>query len=145
MRLGLYEVIIKPTIGLEVNMIFPNQPVQAINSWHAHVYYQLSNTREIAVALRKKIMEKFPYTTIGRWHDEAVGPHLVSMYQVAFKVEHFDPFVQWLAVNRDGLNVLVHPHTENAYNDHLVFGFWLGDKLPLNEKSLIQMADRASR
>jgi aromatic ring-cleaving dioxygenase len=40
---------------------------------------------------------------------------------------------------------LVHPHTENAYNDHLVFGFWLGDKLPLNEECLIRMADRESR
>ena len=82
---------------------------------------------------------------MGRWHDEIVGPHLVSMYQVAFEVDQFDRLVQWLAVNRDGLNVLVHPHTENAYNDHLVFGFWLGDKLPLNEERLIRMADRESR
>jgi hypothetical protein len=26
----------------------------------------------------------------------------------------------------------------------LVFGFWLGDKLPLNEERLIRMADRES-
>ena len=145
MRFGSYEVIIKPTIGLEVNMIFPNQPVQAIKCWHAHIYYQLSNTREIAAALRQKIMDKFSYTTIGRWHDEAVGPHLVSMYQVAFKVEHFDPFVQWLTVNRDGLSILVHPNTENAYNDHLIFGFWLGDKLPLNEDRLVSVSDRKGK
>jgi DOPA 4,5-dioxygenase len=82
---------------------------------------------------------------MGSWHDEAVGPHLVSMYQVAFETQHFDKFVQWLAVNRDGLDVLVHPHTDNAWNDHIIFGFWLGEKLPLNEERLKQFAVRAER
>jgi len=126
-------------------MTFPNRPLEAIEHWHAHVYYDPENTKEAAAGLREKIVEEFPDTTMGRWHDEIVGPHLVSMYQVAFEVDQFDKLVQWLVVNRDGLNVLVHPHTENAYNDHLVFGFWLGDKLPLNEERLIRMADRESR
>jgi len=53
--------------------------------------------------------------------------------------------VQWLAVNRDGLDILVHPHTDNAWNDHIVFGFWLGEKLPLNEERLKKLAVRAER
>jgi DOPA 4,5-dioxygenase len=67
------------------------------------------------------------------------------MYQVAFRKDQFDDLVQWLAVNREGLDVLVHPLTENAWNDHIIFGFWMGDKLPLNEEKLRQFADRASR
>ena len=66
------------------------------------------------------------------------------MYQVAFKVEQFDNFVQWLTVNRDGLNVLIHPNTENAYNDHLIFGFWLGERLPLNEERLLASSDQSA-
>lgn len=125
-------------------MTFPNRPVDAIEGWHAHVYYDPEKTKETAAALRERVVAEFPDTRMGSWHDEAVGPHLVAMYQVAFKVDQFDRLVQWLAVNRDGLSVLVHPLTENAWNDHIVFGFWLGDKLSLNEERLERMADRVS-
>jgi aromatic ring-cleaving dioxygenase len=126
-------------------MDFPNRPVDAIEGWHAHIYYDPEKTRDDAARLRERVVEAFPDTTMGRWHDEAVGPHLVSMYQVAFRKDQFDDLVQWLAVNREGLDILVHPLTENAWNDHIIFGFWMGDKLPLNEEKLRQFADRASR
>ena len=126
-------------------MDFPNRPVDAIEGWHAHIYYDPQKTRDDAARLRERVVAAFPDTTMGRWHDEAVGPHLVSMYQVAFRKDQFDDLVQWLAVNREGLDILVHPLTENAWNDHIIFGFWMGDKLPLNEEKLRQFADRASR
>jgi len=126
-------------------MTFPNRPVEAIEGWHAHVYYDPDATKEIAAGLRACIVDAFPDTRMGSWHDEAVGPHLVSMYQVAFETHQFDKFVQWLAVNRDGLDILVHPHTDNAWNDHIIYGFWLGEKLPLNEKRLKEFAVRAER
>lgn len=126
-------------------MTFPNRPLDALDGWHAHIYYDPEKTRESAAGLREKIVEAFPDTRMGSWHDEAVGPHLVAMYQVAFRAEQFDKLVQWLALNRDGLDILVHPLTENAWNDHIVFGFWLGEKLPLNEERLERMAVRAER
>ena len=126
-------------------MDFPNRPVEAIEGWHAHIYYDPEKTKDDAARLRERVVEAFPDTTMGRWHDEAVGPHLVSMYQVAFRKDQFDDLVQWLAVNREGLDVLVQPLTENAWNDHVIFGFWMGDKLPLNEEKLRRFADRASR
>ena len=126
-------------------MTFPNRPVEAIEGWHAHVYYDPDTTKDTAAGLRARIVEEFPDTRMGSWHDEAVGPHLVAMYQVAFGTHQFDPFVQWLAVNRDGLDILVHPSTDNAWNDHIIFGFWLGEKLPLNEERLKQFAVRADR
>ncbi|MBK20149.1 MAG: 4,5-dioxygenase [Rhodospirillaceae bacterium] len=126
-------------------MSFPNRPADAIEGWHAHIYYDPEETKGSAAALREKIVTEFPETRMGSWHDEAVGPHLVAMYQIAFSVDQFDELVQWLTVNRDGLSVLVHPLTENAWNDHIIFGFWLGDKLPLNEERLGGMADRATR
>ena len=126
-------------------MSFPTRPLDAIEGWHAHIYYDPEKTKDAAARLRENVIAQFPDTTMGRWHDEAVGPHLVSMYQVAFRTDQFDRFVQWLSVNREGLDILVHPLTENAWNDHIVFGFWMGDKLPLNEERLKAFADRASR
>ena len=126
-------------------MTFPNRPVEAIDGWHAHIYYDPAETKETAARLRDRIVEAFPDARMGSWHDAAVGPHLVAMYQVAFRADQFARLVQWLALNRDGLSVLVHPLTENAWNDHIVFGFWLGDKLPLNEERLRRYAVRAER
>jgi aromatic ring-cleaving dioxygenase len=126
-------------------MTFPNRPLDAIDGWHAHIYYDPAHTKDIAARLRARIEEAFPDTRMGSWHDEAVGPHLVAMYQVAFRPDQFDRLVQWLALNRDGLSILVHPLTENAWNDHIVFGFWLGDKLPLDEDRLKRLAVRSER
>ena len=126
-------------------MSFPNRPVDAIEGWHAHIYYDPAKTRGVAAIIRQQIENEFPDTKVGRWHDEAVGPHLNAMYQVAFETYQFDNLVQWLSVNRNGLDVLVHPQTENAWNDHLLFGFWLGNKLPLNEEVLRGTAVRAER
>ena len=71
----------------------------AITGYHAHLYYA-PETRPIAERLRAAIGERFPQARIGSWHDEPVGPHPVSMYQVAFAVEEFPLFVPWLMLNR---------------------------------------------
>jgi len=103
----------------------------AIHGYHAHIYYDPARTKPAAERLRAGVAAAFPQATVGRWHDEAVGPHTVSMYQVAFAVEDFARLVPWLMLNRDGLDVLVHPLAGNAYDDHTVYAMWLGDKLPL--------------
>jgi DOPA 4,5-dioxygenase len=126
-------------------MGFPNRDLEAIDGWHAHIYYDPERTKDAAAALRERLIAEFPDTRMGRWHDEAVGPHLVSMYQVAFRPDQFDRLVQWLAVNRDGLSVLVHPLTENAYNDHVLFGMWMGPPQPLDEEKLKKIAVRTER
>ena len=53
------------------------------------------------------------------------------MYQVAFDVGVFAELVPWLALRREGLNVLVHPNTLAPRADHLVHALWLGAPLPL--------------
>jgi aromatic ring-cleaving dioxygenase len=102
-----------------------------IKGYHAHIYYDPAHTKTAAAHLREGIGAAFPDATVGRWHDEAVGPHTVSMYQVAFVTEDFPRLVPWLMLNRAGLDVLVHPLAGNAYDDHTVYAMWLGDKLPL--------------
>jgi len=105
-----------------------------IKGYHAHIYYD-PGTRPLAERLRAAIGSGFA-VTLGRWHDEPVGPHPVPMYQVAFAVEEFARFVPWLMLNRSGLSVLVHPMTDDAYDDHAIHALWLGAPLELRLEGL---------
>jgi aromatic ring-cleaving dioxygenase len=53
------------------------------------------------------------------------------MYQVAFVSSEFPRLVPWLMLNRDGLDVLVHPQSGDSVADHTRFAMWLGQPLPL--------------
>jgi aromatic ring-cleaving dioxygenase len=102
----------------------------SVRGYHAHIYYA-PGTKEKAAALRAEIAERFPQALLGRWHDEPVGPHPVSMYQIAFATELFPRLVPYLMLNRRDLAVLVHPETGNDYRDHSRHALWLGAILPL--------------
>lgn len=111
-----------------------------IRGYHAHVYYD-PETRPIAERLREAIGNRFN-VELGRWRDEPVGPHPVSMYQAAFPAAEFPRLVPWLMLNRSGLSVLVHPQTEDAYDDHTIHALWLGAPLPLRVEMLRRKRDR---
>lgn len=100
-----------------------------IQGYHAHVYYDPA-TRAAAEKLREAIGAGFK-ALLGRWHDSPVGPHPVSMYQVAFDVPEFPRLVPWLMLNRGALTVLVHPETGDEYADHTAHAMWLGPPLAL--------------
>ena len=100
-----------------------------IKGYHAHIYYA-PETRATAARIRDAIGARFD-TVLGRWHDEPVGPHPISMYQVAFAAAEFPRLVPWLMLNRDGLSILVHPLSGDAYLDHARFALWLGTPVPL--------------
>jgi aromatic ring-cleaving dioxygenase len=48
-----------------------------------------------------------------------------------FTAEHFENILQWLMLNRQDLDVLVHPLTDNSYDDHSRYAMWLGSPMPL--------------
>jgi len=100
-----------------------------IQDYHAHIYYA-PDTRDIAAELREAIDFNF-MVEMGRWHDEPVGPHPQAMYQVKFATTEFNRIVPWLMLNGLGLDILVHPNTGEAYEDHATHALWLGDKLRL--------------
>jgi DOPA 4,5-dioxygenase len=108
--------------------------VSAITGWHAHVYYD-PGSREHATRLRDWVSERFP-VQMGRWHDARVGPHAQSMYQIAFLPDVFPALVPFLALNREGLSVLVHPNTDDPWADHLLHALRLGPALPLDGSML---------
>jgi DOPA 4,5-dioxygenase len=117
-------------------MTEPFKDPATIQDWHGHVYFDPTATRAAAETVRAGIAEAFPNVTLGRWHDVPVGPHTQAMYQIAFAVAHYAAFVPWLALNRHGLAVLIHPNTGRQRADHMVHAMWLGAILPLKAESL---------
>jgi aromatic ring-cleaving dioxygenase len=105
-----------------------------IKGYHAHVYYDAaSNTK--AAALREALLGKFKVEA-GGFSDAPQGPHPISQFNVIFETPAFEAVVPWLMLNRDGLDVLVHPLTESSYNDHTANAMWLGTPVPLKTDTL---------
>jgi aromatic ring-cleaving dioxygenase len=97
--------------------------------YHAHVYYN-AETKPKATQLREAILAKFKVEP-GGFSDGPAGPHPVSQFNVIFETPEFQHLVPWLMLNRDGLDVLVHPLTDSSYNDHTANAMWLGAPVAL--------------
>lgn len=109
----------------------------AIAGFHAHIYFD-ATSREAAARVRIGLDTNFN-VRLGRWHDQPIGPHPKAMYQVAFSPEQFGQVVPWLMLNRQGLDILVHPETGDDVKDHTEHSLWLGEKLELNIDFLRQV------
>jgi DOPA 4,5-dioxygenase len=105
-------------------------------SYHAHVYYD-GDTRLWAGELREALAERFK-VNLGRWREGPVGPHPMSMYQVAFGADQFQEIAQFLMERHGELSVLIHPNTGDDVGDHGQRGLWLGRQLPLDLDALRQ-------
>jgi aromatic ring-cleaving dioxygenase len=123
----------RPAMSENVVPAIAAQPVDplSIRRYHAHVYYGPGSTGVRAAALRERVAGRFPAAVIGHWHDESVGPHTKSMYQIALPAEVLASFLPWLMLNRDGLTILLHPETGDPYADHTDHAVWFGAMLPL--------------
>lgn len=100
-----------------------------VKGYHAHVYYD-AETKPKAEQLRAALAGKFKVEP-GAMSDEPRGPHPISQFAVIFETPEFQHVVPWLMLNRDGLDVLVHPLTESSYDDHSKNALWLGTPVPM--------------
>jgi aromatic ring-cleaving dioxygenase len=124
--------------------------IAEIGSYHAHVYFD-SATRPSAERVREGVDARFP-VRLGRWHEQAVGPHAGPMFQIAFDTGLFATLVPWLMLNHQGLSILVHPNTRNPRRDHITDGLWIGvpqalhgDILPTDAAAPDEAGERNSR
>ena len=69
---------------------------------------------------------------IGRFHEKPVGPHPMWSYQILFPMPLFPDVAGWLALNRDGLDVFLHPNTGNDLADHRDHAMWIGRSYELD-------------
>ena len=103
--------------------------------YHAHIYYDPTRTRAVAEHVCAAVSEKFPVEIDG-FRDTPVGPHPIANVLVVFRPDQFEHVVPHLMLNRDGLDVLVHPLTEDAVEDHSSYAIWLGNPVPLKLHTL---------
>ena len=106
----------------------PIQPIK-IDGYHAHVYYD-PTTRARAEQLRETISSTLGIE-VRELSDEPRGPHPVPQFRFTFTAAQFENVVPWLMLNRQGFDVLVHPLTDNSYDDHSRYAVWLGSPMPL--------------
>ncbi|MEI7538733.1 MAG: DOPA 4,5-dioxygenase family protein [Comamonadaceae bacterium] len=101
-----------------------------IRGFHAHVYFSQSNVDQ-ARHLCETAVKLFD-VKMGRVHERPVGPHPDWSCQLTFKPETFGQLVPWLAMNRSGLVVFVHPISDNDLLDHVERAMWMGALRPLD-------------
>ena len=100
-----------------------------IDGYHAHIYYD-AETRVRASQLRETIAATLG-VEVRELSDAPRGPHPVPQFRFSFTTAQFEKVVPWLMLNRQGLDVLVHPLTRNSYDDHSRYAVWLGSPVTL--------------
>jgi DOPA 4,5-dioxygenase len=100
-----------------------------IDGYHAHIYYD-AETRARASQLRETIAATLG-VEVRELSDAPRGPHPVPQFRFSFTTAQFEKVVPWLMLNRQGLDVLVHPLTHNSYDDHSRYAVWLGSPVTL--------------
>lgn len=115
-------------------MTAPMTASPAVYGYHAHVYYDPA-TRPAAEKLRDTLAAAFP-VQLGRFSDDPIGPHPISQFAAIFKNEQFQDVVPWLMLNRQGLNILIHPLTDDMVDDHSVYALWLGEPVAVKLETM---------
>jgi DOPA 4,5-dioxygenase len=105
-----------------------------VHGYHAHVYYD-ADSFPVAQNFRETISAQFA-VELGRFSDEPAGPHPVAQFAVIFKKDEFQTVVPWLMLNRAGLDILIHPLTDDMVDDHTVYAMWLGSPVSLKIETL---------
>ena len=101
------------------------QDISLIKGYHAHVYFD-ETTLEQAKTLCEQAGKRFQ-VTVGRIHCQPVGPHPSWSCQLAFDRSQHTDLLSWLALNRKGLTILIHPLTGNDLKDHTDYASWMGE------------------
>ncbi|MCD5992014.1 DOPA 4,5-dioxygenase family protein [Pseudomonas sp. CDFA 602] len=101
-----------------------------VQGYHAHVYFD-SHTLEQARSLCEAASARFG-VQMGRVHEKRVGPHPDWSCQLAFEHAQLADVTLWLALNRKGLVVFLHPLTGNELRDHTDHAVWMGAVRPLD-------------
>jgi aromatic ring-cleaving dioxygenase len=109
---------------MEVEMATHAIPLSAIQDYHAHVYFD-DSTVERARRLCESARDLLG-VAMGRVHERPVGPHPMWSCQLSFPPERFGEVIPWLALNRDGLILFIHPNTGDEIRDHTDHAIWMG-------------------
>ena len=104
-----------------------------LHGYHAHIYYGDDNRWLIADKICNDLASRFP---VELGNDGIAGPHPIGQRQVIFRTSAFAEVVPWLMFNRQGLDILIHPLSDDEYEDHTANALWLGNPVPLKLETL---------
>jgi DOPA 4,5-dioxygenase len=124
------------------SMTNPSTGSPEVQGYHAHVYYG-PDSLPAAEKLHDTLAANFP-VEVGQLRDDPIGPHPVSQFAVIIKPEYFQTVVPWLMFNREGLDILVHPLTDDQVDDHSIYALWLGTPIELKLDVLPRRGYRAT-
>lgn len=98
--------------------------------FHVHIYFEAKDialARTLAEAARKLDMFE-----IVKFHDQPVGPHPASMFEMHFKEPCYRGVLEWVKNNRGPFTAMIHQDTGDDYKDHTDHIQWIGKQLPLD-------------
>ena len=67
----------------------------------------------------------------------------MPQFQIIFSTAQLQTLVPWLMLNREGLDILVHPLTDDMVDDHTVYALWLGTPIKLKFDTMQRRGYRA--
>jgi aromatic ring-cleaving dioxygenase len=107
-----------------------------LQGFHVHIYYDDASQAK-AMALHDEMVAKFKAKPSQPEFTGIAGPHPIPQTQVIFRTDAFTAdVVPWLMFNRQGLNILIHPLTDDAFEDHTTHAVWLGKPVQLLTETL---------
>jgi DOPA 4,5-dioxygenase len=86
----------------------PTTQLMKIGGYHA--FYYNTETRQRAQRPRDTIASTLG-VGVRELSDEPRGPHPIPQFRFTFTAAQFEKVVRWLMLNRDNLDVFVHPLT----------------------------------
>ncbi|KAG9407777.1 hypothetical protein AC1031_021017 [Aphanomyces cochlioides] len=121
--------------------------------WHFHTYFDENDPVEIdkANAIRNALVDILhspdrPFVAVPLHHffpdsDQVqprdgpnyglnmkpIGPHPVGSFETWVPIESFAAVFDWFLTNRNGLNILVHPLSNEDQRDHSERATWMGE------------------
>jgi len=104
--------------------------VTKINNFHVHVYYD-PHSFEVARELCETLAQQFELP-MGYMHQRPVGPHPDWSCQLTVSNTRIGEVISYLSINRQGLNIFVHPDTGQDLEDHRDRAIWIGSERPLD-------------
>jgi DOPA 4,5-dioxygenase len=102
----------------------------SLRGYHVHIYYH-DATEANAKALHDQLVDRFGGQPSRPQFTGIAGPHPIPQVQVIFRKDAFTDVVPWLMFNRQGLDILVHPLTDDEVEDHTTHAMWLGTPVAL--------------
>jgi aromatic ring-cleaving dioxygenase len=102
-----------------------------LHGYHVHIYFN-DVTKPKATEVHDSLVAQFGGQPSRPQFTGIAGPHPIAQVQVIFRKGKFTAdVVPWLMFNRQSLDILIHPLTDDEVEDHTAHAVWLGRPVAL--------------